>query len=241
MRDIRAWAGSRLVVAFDAAVARSLEEEHTGARIRHVTPGVPAGNSRRPAPASELRVGLIDPSRREAVERAARRARNRGAAVRVLDVPDEADVIVALEWPPAAGPPVAALHAMARGRPAIVLEVEATAGWPALDPQTWQPRGFSTAAPIAVSIDPRDEEHSLMLAFVRLAADPSLRSALGAAGLAWWRAHATIEHAAAGWEAILREAATLDSASPQPVADGSESARRILEDFGVEVDFLRAL
>jgi len=238
MRDVRAWSGSRIVVVFDAAVAQSLEDEHPAARLRHVAPGVPTADSRRRAATSPLRVGMFDDSRREVVERAAQRARDRGAAVRVLDTPHEADIIVALDWPPAAGPPAAALHAMASGLPAIVLEVEATADWPALDPQNWRPRAFSAEAPIAVSIDPRDEEHSLMLAMARLAADAPLRSALGTAGHAWWRAHATIEHAAAGWDAILREAATLGPPSPQPVADGSESARRILGELGVAVDFL---
>jgi hypothetical protein len=185
-----------------------------------------------------LRVGTIDASRHAVVERAVQRAQNAGAAVHVCDTPVEADVIVAREWPPTPGPPLAALHAMAAGRPVIVLEVEVTAGWPALDPQTWQPRGFSTDPPIVVSLDPRDEEHSLMLALVRLAADPRLRSVLGAAARTWWHAHATIDHAVAGWEAILSEAATLGAAAPEQVADGSEQAREILAEMGVQVDFL---
>ena len=72
-----------------------------------------------PASRGLTRSGLLDPARRrEVVERAARRARQRGAAVTCSTAHPgscEADVIVALEWPPAAGPPVAALHAMAAG------------------------------------------------------------------------------------------------------------------------------
>ena len=190
-------------------------------------------------------IGALEPDSRDVLGRAMERANRRGAAATlVADAAPEivlqhADVIVALEWPPAAGPPAAALYAMAAGRPAIVLEVEATAGWPALDPQTWLPRGFSTDVPIAVSIDPRDEEHSLMLAIARLAADARLREALGIAGKTWWHAHATVAQASAAFERILREAVTLGAASPEHVADGSEHAREILNEFGVEVDFLR--
>jgi len=58
---------------------------------------------------------------------------------------------------------------------------------PLLDPQTWQPRGFdSVEAPIGISIDPRDEEHSLTLALRRLTRDAGLRAQLGDAGAARW-------------------------------------------------------
>jgi hypothetical protein len=149
-----------------------------------------------------------------------------------------ADIVVAAEWPPTAGPPFAALHAMAASLPVIVLEVEATAAWPALDPQTWLPRGFSTEAPIVISVDPRDEEHSLVLAMVRLAADARLRAVLGAAGHAWWLAHARIDRATVAFEEILREAATLGPAAAVRVLDASEGARQVLDEFGVSVDFL---
>jgi hypothetical protein len=241
MADARMSNGSRMVVVADAAAAHVLSSEWPQARIRHVPLG--CANGRFQVPGSgfqvrELRVGMIDPSRRPLIERAVRRAQNVGAAVQLLDTADDADVVVALEWPPRSGPPVAALHAMASSRAAIVLEVEVTAGWPALDPQTWLPRGFGTGSPIAISLDPRDEEHSLMLALVRLAADPSLVRALGDAGRTWWQANATIDHAVAAWELVLQEAVTLAPASRQAVADGSEHAREILAEIGVGVDFL---
>jgi hypothetical protein len=127
---------------------------------------------------------------------------------------------------------------MASGRVAIVLEVEVTAGWPALDPQAWVPRGFGTEHPVAISLDPRDEEHSLMLALVRLAADRSLVRALGDAARQWWQSNGTIERAVAGWEIVLQDAVTLAPASRQEVADGGERAREILTEMGVGVDFL---
>ena len=251
MADSRICTGSRVVVVSDAAAAHALACEWPAARLRHVPLGVghlqfqvPGSGFRvRHGPqsgveSSELRVGTIDASRRAVIERAAERARNVGAAVRLCDRPDEADVIVALEWPPTSGPPLAALHAMAAGRAVIVLEVEVTAGWPALDPQTWLPRGFAADPPIAISLDPRDEEHSLMLALVRLAADPSLRGALGAAARTWWHIHATIDQAVARWEEVLNEALRLGPGSPHQVADGSQRAQEILAEMGVTVDFL---
>jgi glycosyltransferase involved in cell wall biosynthesis len=187
---------------------------------------------------------VLGEGRRDVVERAVARAGQRGALVTLLpdlppdDVLRQADVVVAAEWPPAAGPPFAALQAMAVSVPVIVLEVEATAAWPALDPQTWVPRGFSTDAPLVISVDPRDEEHSLVLAIVRLAADARLRDALGAAGHTWWQAHARVDDAAVTFEKILREAVTLGPAAPVQVLNGGDSARQILDEIGVRVDFL---
>ena len=239
MNDSRMWSRSRMVVVSDAAAANALSSEWPTARIRQVPLGVREFQG--PGPAflvHELGVAAIDASCQMVVERAVARARNLGAAVHLRDSPEDADVIVALEWPPTSGPPLAALHAMASGRVAIVLEVEVTAEWPALDPHSWVPRGFSAERPIVISLDPRDEEHSLMLALVRLAGDASVGRALAAAAGTWWQAHARIDLASAGWEAVLHEALTFGPASPQHVADGSERARDVLAEMGVEVDFL---
>jgi len=97
----------------------------------------------------------------------------------------EADVIVSLPWPVTGDAHRSALAAMAARKPVIVLETTSTAEWPALDPQTWRPRGFSADAPIVISLDPRDEEHSLVLAIQRLSSDAVLRSQLADAAYAW--------------------------------------------------------
>ena len=156
---------------------------------------------------------------------------------------DEADVIVAMTWPPA-DELTLAVAGMAAGKAVIVLETEHTAGWPALDPQTWQPRGWTHDRPIAVSIDPRDEEHSLSLALRRLASDAPLRHELGAAGRDWWRQHATVDLAVSAWRSILSEAAATPPL-PRPLnwpthlsANGTERARTLLAEFGATVDFL---
>ena len=58
-------------------------------------------------------------------------------------------------------------------------------------------------APIAVSIDLMDEDHSLTLALKRLIADQTLRAQLGAAAEAYWRANHTVEHMVEDYERLL--------------------------------------
>jgi hypothetical protein len=174
------------------------------------------------------------------------RARQAGAAP-ISVVSGElkaADVVVAMQWPTFGRPLTDALSGLAAGRAVIVAETASTAHWPCLDPQTWQPRSPSIGAgkieaPIAVSIDPRDEEHSLMLALTRLANDAALRAALGDAARAWWERHATVAQAVQSWTALLDDARTRP-APPRPAgwpahldADGSVTTTAILDQFGV--------
>jgi glycosyltransferase involved in cell wall biosynthesis len=137
----------------------------------------------------------LPPARADVLRRAIARACEAGASAALAPdgPPDrlmrEADVIVSLPWPVTGENRAPALAAMAARKPVIVLETTSTAEWPALDPQTWQPRGFSAEAPIAVSLDPRDEEHSLVLAIQRLSSDPDLRARLGDAAYTWVVSH----------------------------------------------------
>ena len=247
---------SRLAVVNDAGLVESLQRNYAGARVRYAPAGIsrirsvvaasPRGDSR------PVTFGLVDLTRAAVAERAVRRARAMGAPVELraeTDVPrvlQEADVILALHWPSFGEPETAALLSMAASKPLIVAETYATAAWPAVDPQTWRPRGFaSSEPPIVVSIDPRDEEHSLMLAMRRLASDASLRSELGRAAHAWWETHATVAHAVRAWSEILDEAALLEPPvrptdwPPHLSADGTERARAMLHDLGASVDFLQ--
>ena len=142
-------------------------------------------------PDPAIRFGALPAERRDVLHRALVRAREAGArAVATPDGPadrviDESDVIVSLPWPSTEHVQAAARAAMAARKPLIVLETTFTAEWPALDPQTWRPRGFTDDAPIVVSLDPRDEEHSLVLAIQRLAKDGALRERLASAAHAW--------------------------------------------------------
>jgi hypothetical protein len=193
-------------------------------------------------------VGALDSSRNALIQRAIGRARDAGASLELISgsaesLLENADIVIAVAWPPA-DELTMAFAGMAAGRAVIVLETEITAGLPALDPQTWQPRGWTGQPPIVVSIDPRDEEHSLALALRRLATDAQLRESLGAAAHEWWRQHATLDHAVEAWRSILVEAVTV-TPPPRPpnwprhlTADGTERARDLLAECGARVDFL---
>lgn len=240
---------SRLVVVRDEARAAQLTLEHPDARIRYVPIGVDGLRMTQTA-SPALRCAVHGAGRLATAMRAARRAADAGIPIEVSAGPGDGrwadcDVVLALTWPATGESLMPAVAAMADGIPVVVLETEATAGWPALDPQTWRPRGAaSDGPPLVISIDPRDEEHSLMLALRRLAADRPLRRTLAAAAHDWWRSHATPAHAANGWEEVIQEAVDADPPA-RPAdwpahlsADGSSGARDVLGRFGVTVDFL---
>jgi hypothetical protein len=247
------WAirAARMVVVDDGYVAEGLQDEFPDARIRAACAGVgkldvPDGPRRAHG---ELLVGVLGRAQSEIVERAAARARAAGTAVVLIASDDvrtlavEADVIVTLDRSGLEVPRIAATAALPLARPLIVLETAATAAWPALDPQTWQPRDpLSSEAPIVISIDPRDEEHSLVLALRRLAGDVVLRERLASAAARWWQRHATVAHAASAWRRIIAEA--LATSAPRRPADwpgdltpdGTEMARSILAEFGLSLE-----
>ncbi|HKE84944.1 MAG TPA: hypothetical protein VKB50_14380 [Vicinamibacterales bacterium] len=248
---------SRMVVVHDEHLADSLRRDYPHTQIRVVPVGwgresffsePSAKNDSRPH--SPLRIGVLGHVPRQTIVRAVQRAMQSGASLELMAEasPDavlrEADVILALPWPPS-DDPIPAIAAMSSGRPLVIFETESSAGWPTLDPQTWLPRGIDVhERPIAVAIDPRDEEHSLALALRRLATDSSLAANLGRAAQAWWREHATLSQAVTAWQAALKEAASLapprrgEDWPPHLTADGTARARAILGEFAVTVDFL---
>jgi hypothetical protein len=251
---------SRMTVVSDAHAAARLPRAFPAARVRVAPLGVGRGQARgqvsgqawaqasNQPPDQTSIVGSLDSSPNSLVQRAFARALESGARLELItgsaeQVLTDADVVVAMSWPPATESTLA-LSGMAAARSVIVFETESTAGWPALDPQTWQPRGWSSQPPIVISIDPRDEEHSLSLALRRLATDAALRDALGSAAHAWWQRHATLDHAVQAWRSILAEAVTATPPTrpsnwPSHLnADGTERARELLGEFGTTVDFL---
>ena len=243
-------AASRLAVIPHRGMAKAVQEQYPGVRVVYAPLGVPAIPNLAPDASSHITFGLLSSDRVEVAERAIARARESGAreALLVDDVPERllqrAEVMISLQWPSFGEPQMLALSAMAAGRPIIVLETPTTADWPALDPQTWQPRGIQRERPIVVSIDLRDEEHSLTIAMRRLSADAVLRAKLGNAAKSWWSAHGSARQAADAWRPILSDAASLDRPArpmgwpPHLDADGTTRARSVLAKFGVGVDFL---
>ena len=162
--------------------------------------------------------------------------RVRTLAPGVEPLTDGGDVIVALHWPPDGAALTYAIAGFAARRAVIVFDGPETADWPSLDPQNWEVRGLAPnrgQTPICVSIDPRDEAHSLRLALRRLEHDAALRERLGLAAHAWWREHATVALAAAGFEKLLDEARSLPDTTPVSPDTGMDLATRILADFGL--------
>jgi hypothetical protein len=146
-------------------------------------------------------------------------------------------IVESLRWPVDGSALTDALAGFAAARPVMVFDCTETADWPSIDPHDWQRR--SNEEPICVAIDPRDEDHSRRVAIRRLREDAALRQRLGAAAQAWWRAHATVEIAAAAFESVLREARTI-APPPRPADwpanaadDGTRLMRELLAPFGV--------
>jgi hypothetical protein len=231
--------------------AQSLRDAYPDARVAYaplaVEPAVSVPTPG-PSPSGVVTFGMLASDRVDAASRALARAQALGAQATLTAYPSHeevlpaADVVLALSWPPHPSTQHLARAARAAGLPVVAPETTLTADWPALDPQTWQPRGTPADAPIGVTIDLRDEEHSLALAIRRLAADASLRLTLGETARAWSRTHEGVAAAVGAWERILDEAARLDPPI-RPVnwpthltADGTERARAMLAEFGVSVD-----
>lgn len=244
-----ACAHSRLLVTRDAAHASRLVDAFPDVPVRCVPLGVgAAGNPEPDQVRNRIGTGLVSGYLRLAVlgnirgrdgGDAIRRALALGTAIELVGDPATADVVLSLAWPADGDSLAPILDAMRRRTAVIAFEIEATADWPALDPQTWHPRGADGAPPILVSIDPRDEEHSLVLALRRLARDPGLRDRLAGNAHAWWRTHATLTREVAAWLEVLDDVASAHAPAPPAwLQDGTAGARQVLGEFGVTVDFL---
>ncbi|MDO8795911.1 MAG: hypothetical protein Q7J25_14960 [Vicinamibacterales bacterium] len=200
-----------------------------------------------------VRIGLITPDERsrDLVEHAAARVRDAGLAIDILmagrqEVLAGADILMSMPWPPTGRIGEDVLAAMALGIPSIVVETVDVAGWPSLNPQSWQPReeGPGVPPPVGISIDARDEEHSLLLTLRRLAADTPLRERLATAARERWAALHEPDAAARGFDRIL-DLARNQAPPPHPpdwpahfTADASGTARRILDEFSLQTDVL---
>jgi glycosyltransferase involved in cell wall biosynthesis len=149
------------------------------------------------------------------------------------------DVTLNLRWPTAREISGPWLRCLAAGKPSVVIDLAHMADVPSLDPRTWTGGGADGAPPITVAVDIMDEDHSLRLAMRRLAADPALRAALGAAARDYWAAH----HSVAGMVLDYRRALRLAVDTPARPAglpphvsdDGSRRLSAMLEGFGVPV------
>ena len=158
-----------------------------------------------------------------------------------------ADVCLCLRWPSARETSASWLRCLAAGRPTIVTDLVQLADVPALDPRDWGVAGYgggrdgqgNHVRPACVGIDICDEDHSLMLAVQRLAADPALREQLGRSARELWEARFTLDQMVAGYERVLEKTSRVDAPErralpPHLLADGTERARSLLASMKVQ-------
>ena len=190
---------SRVTVVPHAGLADALAAEYPAARVRSFDLPCPQPFATvPPLPVGTLAIGCLDssPAGRALVDRAARRARDIGIAFSLiteaspLQLIERCQAVITLRWPPRGRPLTDAITVMAAGRVPIVYETLESSDWPAYDPQTWQQRDVVDARPpVCISLDPRDDEHSLVLSIRRLSTDGDMRRTIANAARAWWQEH----------------------------------------------------
>lgn len=245
---------SRLTVVPHRGIAAALQVEYPDAHVAAMT--VPCPGLEAPAPdlpPGPLTIGCVAPTphTRALVDRAVARARDIGIEVRLCEAEDVdgviagSHVVLALQWPTAGRLQAAAVRAMASGRPTIVFETIETADWPAWDPQTWQRRDVADPTePACITLDIRDDEHSLVLCLRRLTTDPVLLASLATGARAWWARTASPEVAVPAFEALMEQARTLSpparrTAWPAHLTDDATGlTRETLETFGLTLEAL---
>jgi hypothetical protein len=170
-------------------------------------------------------------------------------------VPDylaSADVCLCLRWPTGRETSASWLRALAAGRATVVADLAHTDEAAGYDPRTWMldPAGSGEAAgdavprPVCVAIDILDEQHSLTVAMSRLATDAELRSQLGQGARSHWERCHTLACMADDYgrtiaRALARPVVRSPGLPAHLEADGTELARRMTSELGVDVDFLR--
>jgi len=117
-----------------------------------------------------------------------------------------------------------------------------TSGNPSTDESLGRPDSGSRrtdpdVSAVTVAIDILDEDHSLRLAMRRLATDPPLRAALGAAGQRYWDREHSISCMVEDYERVLAQAASLPAPDvalpPHLVNRGDRVLNDVLEEFGL--------
>jgi glycosyltransferase involved in cell wall biosynthesis len=157
------------------------------------------------------------------------------------EIPDylaAADVCLCLRWPSAREASASWLRCIAAGRPTITTDLVHTADMPSLDPRTWT---ASAPAPVCVSIDIVDEDHSLRLAMRRLATDAGLRTVLAASARRLWAERFSLEHMVSEYRDAIESALTASPPDPlmrahlpkHLLGDGTERAARLVREMGL--------
>lgn len=142
-----------------------------------------------------------------------------------------ADACLCLRWPTALETSASWLRCLAAGRPTVISNLAHLAEVP---------------DEVALRIDVLDERRQLTTAMHRLASDRRVRDGLADRGREYFRAHHSMDVMVADYHRVLTSAAARQP--PEVVAlpahftnDYSGLSRRIVDAFGVDVDFLRKL
>ncbi len=159
------------------------------------------------------------------------------------------DVCLSLLWPDRSDGVRSWLTAMAAGKPTVVVDCAHLVDIPSLDPRDWKPRGVASPMaasaqperdPVCVTVDMVDEEHSLKLAFRRLAKDARLRATLGLNAKTLWATRFSADRIANDIDAAVTralavplEAVSRPDFPPHLLADGSEDVTSGLESLGL--------
>ena len=161
-----------------------------------------------------------------------------------------ADVCLCLRWPSSRETSASWLRCLAAGRATIVTDLADLVDVPTIEPLGWQVRRLpatdsesDTAEPVAIGVNVRDEVHSLMRAFVRLADDGPLRDRLGRSGRAHWERCHTLDRMLADYRRVLELAATApdplsSDLPPHLLTDGTTWTQELLAPFDLQLDFL---
>ncbi len=151
-----------------------------------------------------------------------------------------ADACLCLRWPTALETSASWLQCLAAGRPTVISDLAHLVDIPTLDARAPRP-GYASADPVAIAIDPLDEDEALLAAMRSLAGDAVLREKLGRAGHAYWSAHHTLDVMTGDYQRLIAQAA----ARSAPVVtdlpghfteDHSQTVRTIADQFGMALD-----
>ncbi len=148
------------------------------------------------------------------------------------------DVCLCMRWPTSRETSASRLRCLSAGKPTISTDLVHTIDIPTLDPRNWSVlAGLKQGAPVGVSIDILDEDHSLKLAMLRLATDEGLRSRLGENARELWQERFRLDSMATGYADVIMKALQVPvepsrtrSARPFHLrSTGAESAEELLQ------------
>jgi glycosyltransferase involved in cell wall biosynthesis len=156
------------------------------------------------------------------------------------DYIDASDVCLCMRWPTSRETSASWLRCLAGGKPTISTDLSHSVDIATLDPRNWSVlHAGDEAAPVGVSIDILDEDHSLRVAMRRLAGDAALRTTLGENARTLWRQRFHLDAMVSGYQKAIAEAIAAPVVAKETQIDlpahlqstGTGRARRIVNEI----------